>query len=586
MIRAGVFIGVDRTGNLQELFDAASGAESMYRWALGQGMKDGVTAELITDGNNQRVTPDRIFDAITKIIDGPGVDQLILYYAGHGVNINRNEHWLLTDAPRNANAAVDMSSSVELARFSGIPHVVVISDACRVAPEGIQAQSVRGVDIFPNDGAAMRSNPVDQFFACLRGSTAAELRDPKDAALNYTAVYTRALLDALNGSRAALLERLGVAGDTARYLKMRTLKRYLEVEIPRRVEALRLERRVNQNPDAIITSEDAWLSRIEDIPALSRRDWGSAIGRGPATPTFRETVVDLTHAALENSAADWADTVERSVRSPAVDTRFAATLDAVAPQFGPDHLETECGIKIRGARIRDVVAPRTHLHLGAEGDLVRVEGGWRGGNSVLVQFEDGCGTVVPAIAGFIAALTIENGELVDIGYEPSANSWRWEFYQDRIAELRSLRAVAAASSQQGRFQLAPADAPTVARRMQLGKGIDPALALYAAYAYYDLQDIDHIREMSSFLAGDLGVRLFDIELLSRHLLDGSADPARDIVPFVPMLAQGWSLLRAHRFHLHPALDGLESDLQDSVWSLYGPAGVKKLRTALTRGELK
>src|SRR5882724_2050704 len=178
MIRAGVFIGVDRTGDLQVLKDAAAGARRMHDWALTQGMVDKSYAKLITDAGGKKVGPDSIYDAIKEIIDGPGADQLIVYFAGHGVNINRSEHWLLSDAPVRTSAAVNVSGSVELARYCGIKHIVFFSDACRVAPDGLQAQNVRGEDVFPNDGKADRSQPVDQFFACVLGRTAAEIKDP------------------------------------------------------------------------------------------------------------------------------------------------------------------------------------------------------------------------------------------------------------------------------------------------------------------------------------------------------------------------------------------------------------------------
>src|SRR3954453_3831326 len=129
MRRAGIFIGVDRTGQLQPLNDAAAGARRMYEWALQQGMADGTNARLITD-QSQKVTPDMVYDAIKAIIDGPGVDQLILYFPGHGVNINRSEHWLLSDAPVRTSAAVNVAGSVDLARYCGIPYVVFVSDAC------------------------------------------------------------------------------------------------------------------------------------------------------------------------------------------------------------------------------------------------------------------------------------------------------------------------------------------------------------------------------------------------------------------------------------------------------------------------
>jgi Caspase domain len=212
MIRAGVFIGVDKAGDLQLLHDAAAGARRMYEWACAQGMPDQSHAKLITDAGGRKVDPDLIYDAIKTIVDGPGVDQLIVYFAGHGVNINRHEHWLLTDAPIKPYAAVDVSSSVELARYCGIQHVVFFSDACRVAPQGIQASSVRGVDIFPNDGAGDKAKPVDQFFSCFLGKTAAELQDPAIAAGNFSALYTDVLLHALKGSQSDVLEPADTSG--------------------------------------------------------------------------------------------------------------------------------------------------------------------------------------------------------------------------------------------------------------------------------------------------------------------------------------------------------------------------------------
>jgi hypothetical protein len=285
MARAGVFIGVDRTGNLQELRDAAAGARRMYDWAIAQGMADQTHAKLITDAGGAKVTPDMIYDAIKAIIDGPGVDQLIVYFAGHGVNINRSEHWLLSDAPVRTGAAVNVRGSVDLATYCGISHIVLISDACRVAPDGIQAQNVRGQDIFPNDAASDRTRPVDQFFACALGKTAAELKDPGVAAGNFSALYTNVLLDALKGSRADVLEPIDAAAANVFCVRPRKLASYLELEVPRRVKALNLEKKVNQNPDAIITSDGGWVARIDapPVPAPEAHPDPSAAPEAPGS---------------------------------------------------------------------------------------------------------------------------------------------------------------------------------------------------------------------------------------------------------------------------------------------------------------
>jgi hypothetical protein len=160
--------------------------------------------------------------------------------------------------------------------------------------------------------------------------------------------------------------------------------------------------------------------------------------------------------------------------------------------------------------------------------------------SVLLRFEGNVGTVVPAIPGFLAGLTFEGGELVDVAYEPSANSPQWGLYKDQADELRALRAVAASSSDHGRFRLDPEDALEVAQRMQYAKWVDPAFAVYAAYAYNDLQAIDRIQEMSGYLRRDFGLTLFDLALLSRALINKPVDPKDGIVPFVPLLSQGWA----------------------------------------------
>jgi hypothetical protein len=108
--------------------------------------------------------------------------------------------------------------TVRLARYCGIAHVVLISDACRVAPEGIQAQHVRGQDVFRNDGGGSRAQSVDQFFACELGRTAGETQDPAEAAAAFHAVYTNAMLDALDGFRAEVFDDRKDPADGARYV--------------------------------------------------------------------------------------------------------------------------------------------------------------------------------------------------------------------------------------------------------------------------------------------------------------------------------------------------------------------------------
>jgi hypothetical protein len=596
MIRAGVFIGVDKTGNLQKLNDAADGARRMHEWAIKQGMADRTQAKLITDAGGNRVNPDLIYDAIKELIDGPGVDQLILYFAGHGVNISRGEYWLLTDAPGNTNAAVNVQGSVELARYCGIQHVVIISDACRVAPEGIQAQSVRGSNVFPNDAASDRAKPVDQFFACLLGRTAVELKDPAIAAGNYSALYTTALLEALSGKVPDLLEPGASADDKARYVRPRKLENHLEIDVPRRVKALRLEQKVNQDPDAIITSDGSWVARIEaplERPVGGTTRGGITRGGGPPRPSpapenIRTVAQKLVRLAAEGDQRLLDQQLQQAKTAPDKGVgHLAGMAEIIAAPFGPDRFETECGIKVRGAHIVDLFAPRAYAEpVDSTGNSLRITVLEKPGVSLLLRFEGNRGAVIPAIPGFVAALTFDDGELVDVAYEPSVNTWRWDLFKDRAAEVRALRALAASASQHGRFRLEKEGALKVAQNMQYAKQVDPSFAIYAAYAYHDLQAIGRIREMSGYLREDIDLTLFDLALLSRELIDKQVTPDSGIVPFVPLLAQGWALLGAHRVKLHKALDGIERNMKDSLWSLFDETGLEKLKRAMQTGEVR
>lgn len=583
MIRAGIFIGVDKSGGLRKLQDAASGARSMYEWAIAQGMADGSHAKLITDADGGNVGARDIYRAVKTVVDGAGVDQLLIYFAGHGVFTNRCEQWLLSDAPEMPNEAVNVTGSVDLARYSGVPHVVIVSDACRIAPEGIQAQYVMGQEIFSNDPPGDSARPVDQFFACGRGRTAAELLQPDKAAEGFRALYTGAMLDALKGAKPEVLEPSGDPSDTRMYVRPLKLQEYLKNEVPRRVISMNLQHKVNQNPDAILIAHDSWLSRVDRPPRVVRRPAPPA---PVPPPDVRSVAARLVHTAVSGNTASLAGEAGAAAADGITGAdSLARGIAEVAAPFGPDSFETECGVKVRGARILRAVMLDTQTEmLGSE--LVRIHQMQTPSASILLQFESGAGTVIPALHGYLAVLTFEDGELVDVGYEPAATNWRWDEYRSRAEELRTLRAVAAASTRHGRFRLDGEDAEALAGRMQLAKGVDPSLAVYAAWAFYDLQDIERIRRMSEYLREDVGATLFDLELLARRLRMKSVDRSAGVVPFVPLLSQSWSLIRANRVNLYPGLNDLGNMLRESVWSLYEPEGVRRLERALMSGEVR
>jgi acylphosphatase len=262
--RAVVAVGLRKTGHLRPLEAAASAARSFAEWASNSQRIPRVT---LYTGDDQPVTGREMSEAIKAAIDLGTVRQLIVYFAGYAVSINRGEYWLLSDAPEDPQAAVNLRGSVELARLSGIPHVVFVSDTCRVTAESINAQEMVGREIFPNVLRSERSGTVDQFFAVGEWHRG---HDANDAYLEqqYGAAYTSVLLSALGGTEPSILEER----DGVRYVRPRALMGYVARALPEHARSMDIRRDARQEPEARIESgPDAWLAAFAG-PTRPRRD--------------------------------------------------------------------------------------------------------------------------------------------------------------------------------------------------------------------------------------------------------------------------------------------------------------------------
>jgi hypothetical protein len=116
--------------------------------------------------------------------------------------------------------------------------------------------------------------------------------------------------------------------------------------------------------------------------------------------------------------------------------------------------------------------------------------------------------------------------------------------------------IAATASRNGCFRVDPGEAEKIGRQMHYGKGIDPTLAVYAAYAFNDVQLIDRIKQMSGYLSADVGTTFFDLELLGRdprNLDRGRFQALREHQAEVA----GEVGHRAHEAEEHRLLDGEE-----------------------------
>jgi len=607
-VRAAILIGVNKTGGLPVLSAAVTGARRMEAWALDQGMAR-KHVHLFTDEKNV-VEIAAIKRVIRDLVDSGTITQLVIYFAGHGVNIRYGEYWLLSDAPVDASAAVNVEGSVVLARRSGIDHVVFISDACRTAAEGVQAQGITGSELFPNDPVDGPERAVDLFFATTLGRPALEVKTSGESAAAFHAVYTSTLLDAVGGKLPPAVQQ--APGETPGFVvRPRSLKECLRTEMPRRLAGLRVGVTVSQEPDARITSDEAaWIAGFDTAPVaepvaspcieppLQPVPRGGAPRLGLRTPPVQYPSAGAAARAFASRQLDQvlaganSGGTRTATRGPSIRPMPDGPSPALAKPFGPLGFETNCGFKLRGAKLADAVASGVRVErFDDDASLARVHPQGRPAN-VLLILADQTSVLLPAVPGFVAALSFDAGELADVAYEPSKYGERWADFAQRADELRRLRAVIAQAAREGVFRLeGPA---ALARRMQLAKGVDPSLALYAAYAYHGLQQGDRLREMREYLRMDLGISFFDLDLLAGALPSGG-EAGR--YPPVPLLAQGWSLLSAfgvslsnHLTELPASLGAphrpLQAELVDTLWTQFKPAGTEHLRKLIQEGKLQ
>lgn len=606
--RAAVLIGVSKTGGFAKLQAVDDGLELMKNWAATQGITD-VTV-LSDEGGRKSVSAPAIFKVIDELIEALTFEQLIVYFSGHGLNLGQNEYWLLSGFPNNPFDVVNVAASVERARTCPIPHVIFISDACRTpASDVAQAASLMSAPpIFPPPAPGATFKSVDVFYGTLLGAPALEVQDE---AGKFHGVYTEALIDALDGKPPMTPEsdpRLG-----KNVVRSWPLKQHLTNHLPQRLMQRQPPPKRTQIPDAVISSDPTfWVSAIDaspQAPSPMRGGGGPALestdsGSGERSP--QDLSRDALERALESDDADIGTltapggspmrgggppmrgggglqlegTGSESSREAAL---FESTAATAATGFGRTAFESRCGFKVRGAAITEAFCDHGSVEIvdaGWESCRVWLADGHHFAN-VLLTFDNGKSVVLPAIAEFIAGLTLEDGMLIDIGYEPSENSDRWQRFHDRQDKLRGLRAVIAASTRLGTFQLeGDKNSEKVARDMQVEKGIDPSLGIYAAYAYRRQGNLKRLEQIHQYMGNDLGMVFFDIALLAGRM---KSDHGPSILPPAPLLTQGWALLTAFDVNLPPELGDLHQHIDiNSLWTLYDRSGARQLRDFLAQ----
>lgn len=192
--RHALVVGIDEYHNIDDLHKATNDARAV------SGVLDEIGFEVTTllDADERRFN--RQLADFTAAID-PG-DEVVFYFAGHGIEIEGQNYLLPSDAPDSPSERVILSDSINAdevlrdVQRAGASIAVMILDACRDNPYGGSGRSVGGAR-----GLNIIAAPEGSFVLMSAASGAVAFEGDDD---DPNSIFTRALLPLLQEPGLAL----------------------------------------------------------------------------------------------------------------------------------------------------------------------------------------------------------------------------------------------------------------------------------------------------------------------------------------------------------------------------------------------
>jgi hypothetical protein len=633
----GICVGVDKPGLLHDLKAAGTGAKKFHEWLLSQrelGVQ--VTSTLFTEDEGP-VTRRRILDAISAVVKDRACDALFIYLAGHGVAHSAyEEKLLLSDVTNDDAEAINLQIAKQRGKYCGIPHVVIIYDACRSFATTDKLKAVSGGPIFPAGSISKTGGHVDVFYACAPDESSFEIADTSGAHPdNYRAFFTEVLLDALHKPDVTLVEQAKLGGAAVEVIPCARLETMLERQIPRL--AADSNPSFEQAPDIDVLSHMPGEffavvpppGRAEAAEVTFGGVTGAATGTAVGHPPFRrgrrgKKSVRKESGAPKKPKATTAEIVKwhagqafRQGRAPSRPlppamrsierlSGFQRVASDARKTQGRRGFETHCGFTVIGAPVQSFeVSNNACYGFVAEASTARDRhyrvGGqpWdaRGGTA-LIQFSDGSGVALAVLPGYVGTVLVEEGQVRAITYAVAEGAREYGNYMQRQQELDERRAIATAAASIGKLQeLSRQVGDGLTEYIRVDKALDPCLGVLAAYSCYLSDNPAQVKSiwdrMSRVEVAPYAARArvlmpvpFDVSMLAGQLEPATAWKPPGVAPFCPWLSFGWSLLDLFDVSLHPAIVEAGRHRQPGTWTSFTKRGIDVLREAMKSKEIQ
>lgn len=578
--RGLVIIGVANCGIAPVLPGVHDSAAALACWGAAQPGMGEARVRCLVD-QQAPVRAHQVSDAIREIVDSGVLEQLIIIFIGHGMTDGVEELWLLSDAANEPN--IDVTKSRLHAQFGTVPHVIIVSDACRGQVTDVSlAACRRDACLSVRTQGPLRAKAVDSYCATLLGAPAfTSIHDGQSC-------FMKAFIPAIVGQTDLPLAGTSSTG----YVQPRPLRKYLVARVCALLASLGLDPDAYA-PDAMIQSEDdAWISRVE--LAGGKR---AAVDRTLAWEDRRESVEqpqlgrDKQHPVLARHSGDrpsleWStspDDLIMALLDPSIPVPSTKEL-AILPPYVlsalqsltrlPEPVTTSpCSVMVDGAEIASVYCADGTIDSQHAQEAGISPAGDQRHASCLIQFRNGCWSFVPVLRGYGTHLMIDGTRLTAIDLSPLPTGRVAAAPPAELARRRMLKGVLQGFLDRGASPIEDASALNgVSRLLQPSGPFDLPLVLLVASVAADLGRFDLVANCANAAHVALGVRVLDLDLLVGP--DAALSPL--LLP-LPLTRAGWVRTRAWPLHTPPA--GL-TPLPESWWTLLSPSSADAAQALL------
>jgi len=581
MKKALISIGIGRnSGTLPLLKGAVQDARDMHAW----GAQQGFDCTLLVDDEDKVLTADA-YEAFRQYLDAGTYSQIVVYFSGHGIlQAPDCELWLMSTAPGNPNEVINLRGSLTNARSSGLEHVVFISDACRSLPTSLSQAAVGpGATLLPYLDLASPSPALDVYYATLPGNPAHELA-ATESNMPMRGLFTRCMLDALEGKVGEVLKDLDISGVMNRVVPGHPLRVWLTTTVPEAAEAESIVLR--QRPEIRIEStEDKFLAQF---PSDHRPARGTprSVGGGQRKPSNTREAQGPRRLMPSRATRSRAGAMS-GAGLPTPELLAASPYEAQLVRSLGEARSLNADVAVFGGVSLEFYVGKHRLEASSRGDAsvlrlpkspIPIPGHEASVCAVMLKLDNGVVVPLTVLPGYTAVVNLDGARVDSVNYVSRKAIRPDEASPLADAELDLLRSSAAQLVRSGQLSLTSAPVIAFSERPQLLQSADPILGVLAAYAYVRAGRradwaamVDQLREPGLPI-------LFDMELLT---VAPNGSSATKVSSGMPMLTEGWLLLDPHLQTMPVQLTEIRQHLLPSIWSSFLARGANLIRAYLS-----